>query len=153
VLVLNAWLLAIRRRLNGRNKYFHISGVQRRIKRGFWFGWLDLLIFSFIIFLFTINYSATVNLPTSQISRIRYPCPGNGLIRGTITSNHYEVFLPFLVQSPWNADPPELDPVLRFQFCNPAFLKLFWSGDHFYKSEQFCGPPYSCSLRKQICHF
>jgi hypothetical protein len=23
----------------------------------------------------------------------------------TIVSNHYEVFLPFLLQSPWNADP------------------------------------------------
>jgi hypothetical protein len=32
----------------------------------------------------------------------------------TITSNHYEVFLPFLVQSPWTADSPELDPILQF---------------------------------------
>jgi hypothetical protein len=24
---------------------------------------------------------------------------------GTISSNHYEVFLSFLLQSPWNADP------------------------------------------------
>jgi hypothetical protein len=32
----------------------------------------------------------------------------------TITSNHYKVFLPFLTQSPWNADPPELDPILQF---------------------------------------
>jgi hypothetical protein len=31
-----------------------------------------------------------------------------------ITWNHYEVFLPFLVQSPWNANPPELDPILQF---------------------------------------
>jgi hypothetical protein len=32
----------------------------------------------------------------------------------TITSNHYEVFLPFLVQSPWTADSPELDPIFQF---------------------------------------
>jgi hypothetical protein len=39
----------------------------------------------------------------------RYPFPDNGFI----TSNHYEVFLPVLVQSPWNADPPEFDPILQ----------------------------------------
>jgi hypothetical protein len=31
-----------------------------------------------------------------------------------ITSSKYEVFLPFIAQSPWNADPPELDPILQF---------------------------------------
>jgi hypothetical protein len=46
-----------------------------------------------------------------------YPFPGNGFITDSITSNHYEVFLPFLVQSPWTA-PPELDPVLQFQFSD-----------------------------------
>jgi hypothetical protein len=40
-----------------------------------------------------------------------------------------------------------------YKWPRPAFLKLFWSGDHFRKSEQFCGPPYSCPLRKQIYHF
>ena len=30
------------------------------------------------------------------------------------------------------------------------FLKLFWSGDHFFKSEKFRESSYSCSLRKQI---
>jgi hypothetical protein len=30
---------------------------------------------------------------------------------GTSTSNHYEVFLLFLFQSPWNADP-----ILQFKF-------------------------------------
>jgi hypothetical protein len=64
--------------------------------------------------LFTINYSAIAYLATSQITRTRYPCPGNGFITGTIDSNHYEVFLPFLVQSPWNADPPELDAIPKF---------------------------------------
>jgi hypothetical protein len=32
----------------------------------------------------------------------------------TTTSNHYEVFLPFLAQLPWTADSPELDPILQF---------------------------------------
>jgi hypothetical protein len=39
--------------------------------------------------IFTINYSAIANLPTTQITRTRYPFPGNGFITGTITSNHY----------------------------------------------------------------
>jgi hypothetical protein len=63
---------------------------------GFWIGWLDLLTLS----LFTItvnanNYSAIANLPTSQITKTCYPVPGNVFITGTITSDHYEVFLPF----------------------------------------------------------
>jgi hypothetical protein len=32
----------------------------------------------------------------------------------TITSNHYEVFLLFLIQSPWTVDSPELDLILQF---------------------------------------
>jgi hypothetical protein len=32
----------------------------------------------------------------------------------TSTSNHNKVFLPFLVQSSWTADSPELDPILQF---------------------------------------
>jgi hypothetical protein len=31
-----------------------------------------------------------------------------------ITSNYYEAFLSFLVQSFWNADSPELDQILQF---------------------------------------
>ena len=31
-----------------------------------------------------------------------------------------------------------------------AFLKLFLSGDHILKSEQFRWPPYSCSIRMQV---
>jgi hypothetical protein len=31
---------------------------------------------------------------------------------GTITSNHYEVSLLFLLQSPWTADSSELEPIL-----------------------------------------
>jgi hypothetical protein len=61
----------------------------------------------------TINYSAIANLSISQITRTRYPFPGNGFITGTITSNHYKVLLPFLVQSPRNADPTELGPILQ----------------------------------------
>jgi hypothetical protein len=75
-------------------------------------GFIDT--FSLQSLLLTINYSATANLPTSQITRTRYPFPGNGFISGTITSNHYEVFLSFLAQSPWTADPPELDPIFQF---------------------------------------
>jgi hypothetical protein len=47
---------------------------------------------------------------------IHYPCSVNGFITGTITSNHYEVFLPFLVHSPWTAD--------LTHFSNSGFLLL-----------------------------
>jgi hypothetical protein len=60
-----------------------------------------------------INYSAIVNLLTSQITRTRYPFPGNGFLTRTITSNHYEVFS-FLVEPPWNPYPPDRDPILQF---------------------------------------
>jgi hypothetical protein len=69
--------------------------------------------------LITDSYSANTNLPTSQVTRSSYPFPSNGFITGTISLNHCEVFLPLLVQSPWNADPSELDPTLQFQFSNP----------------------------------
>jgi hypothetical protein len=48
----------------------------------------------------------------------------------------------------WNSEA-----YVRKHCARPVFLKLFWSGDHFYKSEQFCGPPYCCSLRQQIYYF
>jgi hypothetical protein len=49
---------------------------------------------------------------------------------GIITSNHHEVFLSFLLQSPWAADSPELDPVLQFNLYSavlpfPWFLTLY----------------------------
>jgi hypothetical protein len=31
-----------------------------------------------------------------------------------ITSNHHEVLLSFLVQLPWTAEPPGLDPIPQF---------------------------------------
>jgi hypothetical protein len=51
---------------------------------------------------------------------------------GTITSNHYEVFLS-LLKSPWTADSPELDPILsrldtprelNYQFSSVSSLSL-----------------------------
>jgi hypothetical protein len=36
---------------------------------------------------------------------------------GTITSNPDEVFLSFLLQSPWTADSPQLDPILSLLRC------------------------------------
>jgi hypothetical protein len=98
--------------------YFHVSWAPWLIITGSgfddWIYW-HLLFQSLLI---TINYSAIANLPATQITRTCYPFPGNGFIRGTITSNHCEVFLPFLVQSPWTADPPELDPILQFELSS-----------------------------------
>jgi hypothetical protein len=102
-------------------KYCHVSGVPWRIMSS---RLDDRIYWQFILqsLLFIINYGATANLPTSQVT-----FPGNGFIAGTITSNHYEVFLPFLVQSPWNADPPEFDPVLQFSSlcCTPLYAVVF----------------------------
>jgi hypothetical protein len=110
-------------------KYCQESGVPWRIITGSglddWIYWHILLQF----LLFTIIYIATANLPISQVTRKRYPFPDNGFITGTITWNHYEIFLPFLVQSLRNADPPELDPILQFQFpslcCTPLYAVVF----------------------------
>jgi hypothetical protein len=44
---------------------------------------------------------------------------------GAIASNHYEVFLSFLLHSPWTANSPELNPILQFQ--SPWFLTLYSS--------------------------
>jgi hypothetical protein len=33
----------------------------------------------------------------------------------SITSNHYEVFLQFLIQSPWTAESPQLNPIVQFR--------------------------------------
>jgi hypothetical protein len=110
--------------------YCHVTGVPWLILTGSrlddWIYW-HLLLQSL---LFTINYSATANLPTSQITITHYQFPGNGFLRGTITSSHSEVFLPFLVQSHWNADPPELDPILQFNLAinRPSIYSL--SMDH-----------------------
>jgi hypothetical protein len=101
------------------HRYCYVFGIPWQIIMD---SGLDNLIYWHLLLkslLFTINYSATANLRASQITRTCYPFPGNGFITGTFTSNHHVVFLSFLVQSPWNADPPDLDPVLQFNFSNP----------------------------------
>jgi hypothetical protein len=89
---------------------------------GFWIGWLDLLVllcttsfnykqYSAIADLhslqFTVTHALEISVSTSRIL-------ATDLKTGTITSNHHEVFLPFLVQSPWTVDSPELDSILQF---------------------------------------
>jgi hypothetical protein len=56
-------------------------------------------------FQFTVTHSLGISVSSSRIL-------AKDLITGTITSNHYEIFLSFL--SPWTSDFPELDPVLQF---------------------------------------
>jgi hypothetical protein len=51
-------------------------------------GFIDTLYNQLVL---TINYSATADFPTSQITRTSFPFPGNGFITGTITSDHSEV--------------------------------------------------------------
>jgi hypothetical protein len=63
------------------------------------------------IAIYTIQFTGTnaLGFPVST-SRILE----TDLNTDTITSNHYEVFLPSLIQSPWTADSPEHDPILQF---------------------------------------
>jgi hypothetical protein len=93
--------------------YCHVSGVPWLIETGS--GLYDWYINTFF---YNLSYSqpiiALANLPTSQMTETCYPFPGNRFMTETITSNHYEVFLPFLVQWPWTTDPPELEPILKF---------------------------------------
>jgi hypothetical protein len=85
--------------------------VLSRLRRYAWHIIKDLLT---ILYTFSFNYnqySAIANLHTFQftaehalefsvsISR----CLVADLNTGNITLNHYEIFLPFLLQSPWNA--------------------------------------------------
>jgi hypothetical protein len=79
---------------------------------GFWIGRLDLMTVLCTISFNHNQYSALADLHTFQFtvahalgfsvftSRIL----ATHLNTGTITTNHYEVFLSFLVQSPWTAD-------------------------------------------------
>jgi hypothetical protein len=89
---------------------------------GFWIGWLDLLTLVHTTRTYS-QYSATADLHNLQFT-VAHALGFSGstsrilvtdLNTETITSNHYEVFLPFLVQSPWTADSPELDPILPVQ--------------------------------------
>jgi hypothetical protein len=73
--------------------------------------------------LLTINHSTIVNLPTSQITRTRYPFPGNGFITGTITSFQYGVSYHFLFS---HLGMPTLQNTI--QFSNVNSLIQFSSG-------------------------
>jgi hypothetical protein len=67
--------------------------------------------YSAIVDLYTFQFTITHALGFSVFtSRILV----TDLNTGNSTSSHYEVFLPFLVQSPLTADSPELDPILQF---------------------------------------
>jgi hypothetical protein len=59
-------------------------------------------------FQFTVAHAIGFSVSTSRIR-------ATGLDTGTITSNHYEVFLPFFIPSSWTDDSPELDPVQSFE--------------------------------------
>jgi hypothetical protein len=67
-------------------------------------------------FQFTVTHSPRFSVSTSRIL-------ATDLNTETITSNHYEVFLPFLLQSPWTADPPELDPILQFYLSSLVWIQ------------------------------
>jgi hypothetical protein len=58
-------------------------------------------------FQFTVAHAVGFSVSTSRLL-------ATDLNTETIISNRYEVFLPFLVQSPWTVDSPELDPILQF---------------------------------------
>jgi hypothetical protein len=89
----------------------------------FWFGWLDLLTASYNHTTRTYRqYRTIADLHASQLTVVHtlgFSVPTSLILAtdlniGTITSNHYEVCLPFLVQSPWTADSLELGPIVQF---------------------------------------
>jgi hypothetical protein len=73
----------------------------------------------------TVNHSATADFHNFQFTvahALGFSVSTDRLLAtdlntGTITSNHYEVFLPFLLQSPWTAESP-LDIILQFSSLN-----------------------------------
>jgi hypothetical protein len=89
-------------------------------------------------FKFTIAHALGFSLSTSRLL-------ATDLNIETITSNHYEDFLPFILQSPWNADSPELDPVLQFCLQSPWFLTL-------YLSVLICTQLISSQLQTHTCY-
>jgi hypothetical protein len=58
-------------------------------------------------FQFTVAHALEFSVSTSRLL-------ATDLNTETVTSNHYEVFLPFPVQSPWTGDSPELRPIPQF---------------------------------------
>jgi hypothetical protein len=106
----------------GNINYCHVSGVPWRIITGSglddWIYWrllctlsLNRNQYSTIAdvhnFQFTVAQALQFAVSTSRIL-------ATNLKTGTITSNRYEVFSSFLIQSPWTADSPELDQILEF---------------------------------------
>jgi hypothetical protein len=83
--------------------------------------WLDLLALLCTIYLNYKPHRAIADLHIFQFTAAHVlgssvstnRCLVADLNRGTITSNHYEVFLSFLLQSPWNANP-----ILQVQFSS-----------------------------------
>jgi hypothetical protein len=71
---------------------------------------MDILALGLQVLLITLNYNAVAILQTFQSTvahTLGFPVFTSHLLvtdinTETSTSNHYEVFLPFLVQSPWN---------------------------------------------------
>jgi hypothetical protein len=106
--------------------YFHVFRVPWRIVTDSglddWISWsllcthsLNYNQYSAIAELHNFRFTATHALGFSVFtSRIL----ATDLNTGTVTSNHYEIFLPFFIQSPWTADSPELGPILRFNLSS-----------------------------------
>jgi hypothetical protein len=112
-----------------KNNFNILSRIRGSVinNNGFRIGFIDPSLYKL-----SLNYnqdSGIADLHTFQFTVVQAqgfsvstsPTLATDLNTETITSNHSEVFMPFLVQSPWNADPPELDPILS---PVPWFLTL-----------------------------
>jgi hypothetical protein len=89
-------------------------------------------------FQYTIAHALGFLVSTSRILAM-------DLNTGTITSNHYEVFLSFLLHSPWIANSPELNQILKFCIslvcCIPIPLVL---------DSVLCAPILHCPQRSSV---
>jgi hypothetical protein len=91
-------------------KYCHVYGGTHYENNGFWFGCLDLLALWLQSCLITVNTGLSLIYTLSSPPLDTHWDSQSSLVVSwqwisnteSSTSNHYEVFLPFLVQSPWN---------------------------------------------------
>jgi hypothetical protein len=117
----NRWLYNITRW----ELYCHVYGATRDENNGFWIGWLNLLALWFEVLLITLitALSLIYTLSCSTLHALRFSAftchlLATDLNTETSTFNHYEVFLPFLVQSSWNLGI-KLKPLFR---CKQTFV-------------------------------
>jgi hypothetical protein len=132
-----------------------VYGGTRDENNGFKIGWLDLLAPRLQVLLITLNYNGIAqlhNLAFTVAHALGFSVSTSRLLATdlnteTSTSNQYEVFLSFLVQSPWNLGT---QLKLRLLPTPPAYCSLLQLTTH--SSNLLLTPPAYCSLLQLTAH-